>query len=307
MGSLAVLAVAKPIPNPSNPSCTTVAPSLSVQTSVATNCAAWHSVATGEACYQVADQYGIVNTDLMSWNPAVGPPECHHMWAGYAVCVSTCGGSQIAASAAPSATVDLTATSVPAAPARTLVSQGTETAASAGPSATVDPASATVPAIPASTSASQSSLDSSTFTDGASSAKPESTSGSQAASSGGSGQPATSISPTVQYQAYNGDGSEAAGWPTIEEWIGFEVMYVTRNCLYHPAANLRRWASNLEDMRVGCDNLEQAVAAPNSEEDIATLKDAIKNVASSTGVDERYILANVMEESTGCVRVYTSA
>lgn len=47
---------------------------------------------------------------------------------------------------------------------------------------------------------------------------------------------------------------------------------------------------------------------PNdSEEEIANIKSAIKSVAAeSDGIDERFILAIIMQESKGCVRVKTT-
>lgn len=41
----------------------------------------------------------------------------------------------------------------------------------------------------------------------------------------------------------------------------------------------------------------------NSETEIAQIKSAILAEAASSGVDARFILATIMEESTGCVRV----
>jgi hypothetical protein len=29
------------------------------------------------------------------------------------------------------------------------------------------------------------------------------------------------------YKSYNGDGSVAAGWPAMSEWVSFQQMYVT--------------------------------------------------------------------------------
>lgn len=48
---------------------------------------------------------------------------------------------------------------------------------------------------------------------------------------------------------------------------------------------------------------------PNdSEEEIANIKSAVKSVAASAdGIDERFILAIIMQESKGCVRVVTTS
>ncbi|KAK5112131.1 hypothetical protein LTR62_004474 [Meristemomyces frigidus] len=44
----------------------------------------------------------------------------------------------------------------------------------------------------------------------------------------------------------------------------------------------------------------------DSDEEVAEMKTAMLDVAASTGVDARLILAVVMQESTGCVRVITT-
>lgn len=45
----------------------------------------------------------------------------------------------------------------------------------------------------------------------------------------------------------------------------------------------------------------------DSDDEISDMKSAISDVAGSTGVDKRFILAIIMQESTGCVRVITTA
>ena len=45
----------------------------------------------------------------------------------------------------------------------------------------------------------------------------------------------------------------------------------------------------------------------DSDSEIASMKSSIQSIASATGVDERFILAIIMQESTGCVRVITTA
>lgn len=57
-------------------------------------------------------------------------------------------------------------------------------------------------------------------------------------------------------------------------------------------------------MKASCANW----GVPNdSDEEIADLKSAIQTVGSASGIDPRFILAIVMQESTGCVRVITTA
>lgn len=47
-------------------------------------------------------------------------------------------------------------------------------------------------------------------------------------------------------------------------------------------------------------------AENNSDEENEAMKSAILSEAKSTGVDARFILATIMQESTGCVRVHTT-
>ncbi|KAF1824691.1 uncharacterized protein K489DRAFT_294915, partial [Dissoconium aciculare CBS 342.82] len=85
------------------------------------------------------------------------------------------------------------------------------------------------------------------------------------------------------YRKYVGDGSLAQGWPAKSTWIPFADM----------------WRQNIETLtRKICDN---------SEDENSQLLRAIKTVSNSTGVDKRFILAVVMEESRGCVRVHTTS
>ncbi|RDL36857.1 uncharacterized protein BP5553_06209 [Venustampulla echinocandica] len=95
----------------------------------------------------------------------------------------------------------------------------------------------------------------------------------------GSGGPAA-------YTLFRGDGTQASGWPTISQWLSFEQMF----------------ANNKPIMAASC----APAAENNSEEEITAIKQAILSESASTGVDPRFILATIMEESTGCVRVRTT-
>ncbi len=44
----------------------------------------------------------------------------------------------------------------------------------------------------------------------------------------------------------------------------------------------------------------------DTDAELADMKTAIQAIASTTGVDARMILAVIMQESTGCVRVITT-
>jgi hypothetical protein len=64
------------------------------------------------------------------------------------------------------------------------------------------------------------------------------------------------------------------------------------------------WSANLAHViSKSCEAFGQI---NNSEDESADLKLAIQSVAKSSGVDERFVLAIVMEESGGCVRAPTT-
>ncbi|KAF3491976.1 uncharacterized protein GIQ15_01493 [Arthroderma uncinatum] len=65
---------------------TTVPPPAPTQAGAAANCTKWHTVVSGDGCWDLSNQYGIALSDFYTWNPAVGS-NCANMWLGYAVCV----------------------------------------------------------------------------------------------------------------------------------------------------------------------------------------------------------------------------
>ncbi|KAJ5281464.1 hypothetical protein N7478_006836 [Penicillium angulare] len=87
---------------------------------------------------------------------------------------------------------------------------------------------------------------------------------------------------------FGGDGLVSDGWPSISEWFSsFDELF----------------EANEDLMSSSC---AQWDVANNSDEENANLKKAINEVAESSGVDARYILSIVMQESVGCVRVQTT-
>lgn len=86
---------------------------------------------------------------------------------------------------------------------------------------------------------------------------------------------------------YNGDGTTNAGWPSQAAWISFDDA----------------WSQNLGTISASC---TQFLVDNNSEQETANLKNAILSIAQESGVDERFILAIVMQESKGCVRCPTT-
>ncbi|PYH84526.1 muramidase [Aspergillus uvarum CBS 121591] len=89
------------------------------------------------------------------------------------------------------------------------------------------------------------------------------------------------------YIMYTGDGSTSAGWPAQSDWVSFENM----------------WSANKATIGKSC---AQFGVADNSATETQELYDAIQEVATSSKVDHRFILAVVMQESKGCVRAPTS-
>ncbi|KAI7323846.1 hypothetical protein KC315_g8405 [Hortaea werneckii] len=191
--------------------CGTAQPHAATQDGIVSDCTQWYVAQSGDYCYSVAERFGISVDTFMGWNPAVDPPACPSMLAGFAYCVATCDNPQVSSVAST-----LTPASTASAPSATATGNGLDT-----------------------------------------------------------------------YTTFTGNGTVGAGWPEMSEWVDFEYMF----------------ASNRANMQASC----AAWNVPNdSDEEIADLKTAILDLASSTGVDARFILAIVMQESTGCVRVITT-
>lgn len=113
---------------------------------------------------------------------------------------------------------------------------------------------------------------------------------SSAPSSGGSSSPGgVNIGGGKAYlKTFTGDGAASAGWPSEDEWGSFDSMF---------DANLKNVISK------SCTGFGQANNSPSESADV---KSAIESVAQSSGVDARFILAVVMQESNGCVRAPTT-
>ncbi|RMY96285.1 hypothetical protein D0861_00135 [Hortaea werneckii] len=191
--------------------CGTAQPHAATQAGIVSDCTRWYVAQSGDYCYSVAERFGISVDTFMGWNPAVDPPACPNMLAGFAYCVATCDNPQVSSVAST-----LTPASTASAPSATATVNGLDT-----------------------------------------------------------------------YTTFTGNGTVGAGWPEMSEWVDFEYMF----------------AANRANMQASC----AAWNVPNdSDEEIADLKTAILDLASSTGVDARFILAIVMQESTGCVRVITT-
>ncbi|THY87017.1 hypothetical protein D6C95_07439 [Aureobasidium pullulans] len=99
----------------------------------------------------------------------------------------------------------------------------------------------------------------------------------------------SSVVASSSYKMYSGNGTVAAGWPAQNQWIDFDTMFT----------------ANIPIMKQSCGN--NGWGANDSDDEIAAIKAAIKKVSASSGVDARFILAIVMQESNGCVRVVTTS
>ncbi|KAH8593948.1 hypothetical protein B0O99DRAFT_626495 [Bisporella sp. PMI_857] len=90
------------------------------------------------------------------------------------------------------------------------------------------------------------------------------------------------------YTVFGGTGDLTDGWPAQSSWISsFDDMF----------------ESNQGVMKASC---TQWSVPENTDAEIAQIKSAIQTVAQSSGVDARYILAIVMQESNGCIRAPTT-
>lgn len=111
---------------------------------------------------------------------------------------------------------------------------------------------------------------------------------------------------TDWYTTYSGDGSVVAGWPVIEEWTSFEDMSVTLLHLLTIDLPIARFNANKGMMHVSCVNLGSDNGQDDTDEEIGQVWNAIQFVAYLTKVDHRFILAILLQESKGCVRVRTT-
>lgn len=99
---------------------------------------------------------------------------------------------------------------------------------------------------------------------------------------------ATAATGADSYTFFSGDGSAAAGWPAQSKWLDFETMFYNNKVV----------------MSSSC---SQFKVADNSDAEIQGIHNAITAVSATTGVDPRFMLAIVMQESKGCVRVPTTS
>lgn len=90
------------------------------------------------------------------------------------------------------------------------------------------------------------------------------------------------------YTYYAGDGSTSAGWPSIDSWGTWDELWASNSAIMGETCGWNGWGDD------------------DSTTEIGYIQSAIESVSSASGVDERFILAIVMQESEGCVRVPTT-
>ncbi|OAQ69243.1 glycoside hydrolase [Pochonia chlamydosporia 170] len=102
------------------------------------------------------------------------------------------------------------------------------------------------------------------------------------------GLPAAKRGLLDQYTHYQGDGSASAGWPSKDSWASWDDLWTANSELMKQSCSWNGWGIN------------------DSADEIDSIKSAIQQVSSETGIDNRFILAIMMQESKGCVRVPTT-
>lgn len=83
-------------------------------------------------------------------------------------------------------------------------------------------------------------------------------------------------------------GNGAFGFPSIDQWVNFEDMFSNNEVFMFESCENNGWGAN------------------DSQDEVNDIKTAIEQVAATTEVDHRFILAVIMQESKGCVRVVTT-
>ncbi|KAG6008253.1 hypothetical protein E4U21_004715 [Claviceps maximensis] len=88
-----------------------------------------------------------------------------------------------------------------------------------------------------------------------------------------------------KYVMYYGKGGAPDGWPPSHSWVSFENMF-------------RNYRAK---MMMSCSG-EYPHQTDNTESEINAIYDGIQRASGASGVDHRFVLAILMQESYGCVR-----
>ncbi|PNY23437.1 Uncharacterized protein TCAP_06619 [Tolypocladium capitatum] len=91
-----------------------------------------------------------------------------------------------------------------------------------------------------------------------------------------------------QYNFYTGNGSDGAGWPDGANWTLWGDVWNANVPLLQQSCGWNGWGAN------------------NSGDEINAINDAIQQISGPAGLDPRFVLAVMMQESKGCVRVPTT-
>ncbi|VUC24327.1 unnamed protein product [Clonostachys rosea] len=92
-----------------------------------------------------------------------------------------------------------------------------------------------------------------------------------------------------KYVFYTGDGGHfTSGWPNMDFWGTWDQMWTANAALMRQSCGWNGWG------------------AENSETEIGYIKNALVQVSGEAGIDKRFLLAVMMQESKGCVRVKTT-
>ncbi|KAL8924222.1 MAG: hypothetical protein Q9208_004186 [Pyrenodesmia sp. 3 TL-2023] len=90
-----------------------------------------------------------------------------------------------------------------------------------------------------------------------------------------------------EYHLYTGNGSIAAGWPHKADWMSYEDMFTANLPIFNRSCAI--WD-----------------VSPNTPAEISSIHNATLRISNETNTDSRFILAVILQESGGCVRVPTS-
>lgn len=97
-----------------------------------------------------------------------------------------------------------------------------------------------------------------------------------------------SLEARAAYVNYGGDGSTSKGWPAESAWASFDKI----------------WSGNLDIMKTSCK--QSFGVADNTEEELSAIKSGLESAAQQSGVDKRFLLSVMIQESKGCVRAPTT-
>lgn len=92
-----------------------------------------------------------------------------------------------------------------------------------------------------------------------------------------------------RYKFYTGDGAINHGWPNMDQWGTYDALWKANSAIMKNTCGWNGWGAN------------------NSDNEIKAINTAIGKISGETGVDKRFILMIIMQESKGCVRAPVTA